>query len=404
VSRGRLATVAGLATLGLVAAVSLLAWSSGSALAAHPGGHLGHRDRELTLILLIGAFSTYLLGLALIRRGGELAATLAVAAAMQLAPLAAPLLGSTDAWTYWDYGRLAAVHGGNPYRDRPSAQPDDPAFRSMGARWRERTSVYGPGFTLASEPLALVAGRSHAAAAWEYKAVAAIAAVAATVLAATLARRRALAAAFVGWNPLVAVHFAGGGHNDIWIGSLMLLGLGAAAAGRRAGAGAAWALAVAVKWLPLVFLALRLLEARLRVERRSAASAAGVGAAVAALASWRYGWHWLGALAPLAENARLETRYALPHRLQSAGVPRDVALGLAAAVVAAGALWLARAARRGRARPALLAVLVLVTTPYLAVWYLGWALPLAAADDDDGWARAGILVLSAYLLPQTLSL
>jgi hypothetical protein len=43
-----------------------------------------------------------------------------------------------------------------------------------------------------------------------------------------------------------------------------------------------------------------------------------------------------------------------------------------------------------------------VTTPYLVVWYLGWAVPLAAVDEDDRLARAGVLVLCAYLLPQTI--
>ena len=37
----------------------------------------------------------------------------------------------------------------------------------------------------------------------------------------------------------------------------------------------------------------------------------------------------------------------------------------------------------------------------LVVWYLGWVVPLAAAEDDD--AAIGIsLLLCAYLLPQTI--
>jgi hypothetical protein len=44
---------------------------------------------------------------------------------------------------------------------------------------------------------------------------------------------------------------------------------------------------------------------------------------------------------------------------------------------------------------------VLVTTPYLAVWYLAWAVPLAAADDDPP-ALAACLVLCLYLLPQAI--
>ena len=42
-----------------------------------------------------------------------------------------------------------------------------------------------------------------------------------------------------------------------------------------------------------------------------------------------------------------------------------------------------------------------MTTPYLAVWYLAWAVPLAAADEDTA-ATVACLVLCAYLLPQTI--
>jgi hypothetical protein len=68
-----------------------------------------------------------------------------------------------------------------------------------------------------------------------------------------------------------------------------------------------------------------------------------------------------------------------------------------------GVVWLAGEARRGRARLGLAACLVLATTPYLAVWYLGWAVPLAAAEDDAA-ARISVLALSAYLLPQAIPL
>lgn len=404
-SRRFAALSAGLATLALVLAFSGLAWGADSPLAARVGGVHSRGGAEAYLALLALAFLCYLGGLVLLRRTPVGTVTVfAVAAAIQLAPLAAPLLASTDAWTYWDYGRIAAVHGGNPYADRPSVFPDDPAFRAMGARWRDKTSVYGPAFTLASEPLARAAGSSRRVATWQYKTLAGLAAVLATGLAAWIARRRALAAAFVGWNPVLAVHLAGGGHNDAWIGALTLAALALGVARRWNPSGAMWALAIAVKWVPLVFLGLRALEARTRRERVGLAGLAATAAVVAALASWRYGWRWLAALAPLADNARLETRYALPHRLQGLGVPRDVALGLAAAVLLAGLAWLARSAARGRARLALSACLLLVTTPYLAVWYLGWAVPLAAADDDDGLARVGTLALSAYLLPQTFPL
>jgi hypothetical protein len=44
---------------------------------------------------------------------------------------------------------------------------------------------------------------------------------------------------------------------------------------------------------------------------------------------------------------------------------------------------------------------VLVTTPYLAVWYLAWAFPVAAAE-EDAVATVAVLALCAYLLPQTI--
>ena len=84
---------------------------------------------------------------------------LPLAAAIQLVPLAAPLLLSTDAWTYWGYGWIAGDGGGNPYVDPPSDFPQSPAAPYVGADWRDTTTVYGPAFTLLSEPVALVAGR-----------------------------------------------------------------------------------------------------------------------------------------------------------------------------------------------------------------------------------------------------
>ena len=48
------------------------------------------------------------------------------------------------------------------------------------------------------------------------------------------------------------------------------------------------------------------------------------------------------------------------------------------------------------------ACLILATSPYLSVWYLGWVVPLAAADEDDRTAQIVTLGLCAYLLPQTI--
>ena len=376
------APAAGAGVAALVIACCVVAWRSASPVVPRHGGILDGRHAWLFLILLAAAFVAYLIGLGLLRRrDGRLAVVAAVALAVQLAPLGAPLLLSTDAWTYWDYGRLAAVHHANPYVDRPDTFRGDAAFPHLGVAWRHKTSVYGPAFSLASESIARTAGRSASAAAWTYKTLAAIAVLAAAALAAKLApRRRALALAFVGWNPLLAVHFAGGGHNDAWVGALVLAALALSAGPSRRFAGGAWALAIAVKWVPAVFLLLSLLSDRRERRRATTAGVVAGGVGVAVVATWRYGWHWLGAAVPLAHNAWLETSYALPHRLQGLGLPRSLAVGLAVAALLAGLGWLAREATAGRARHAMAACLILATSPYLAVWYLGWAVPLAAAD------------------------
>lgn len=396
--------MAGVATLALVAACVAVAWPHDSTLVPRDAGHPAGSDRWAWIFLgcAAGAFVAYSAGLALLaRRPARLAWVVAVAAAVQLAPLGAPLLLSTDAWTYWDYGRIAAVHEANPYRETPARFRGDPAYPWVGSGWRDSSTVYGPGFTLVSEPLALGAGSSHTAAAWLYKALAAAAVLVCVAIVARRSRRPAFGAAFVGWNPVLALHLAGGGHNDAWIGALVLAALALGASGRRQAAGAAWALGAAVKWIPLVFLPLRAVEARARGRRVGHLGFALAAAVVVAAASWRYGGAWLGAFGPLARNANRETRFALPHRVEQLGVPHVVAIVLFAAAFVLAYAWLLREAARGRARLGLAAALLLLATPYLAPWYLAWAVPLAALEDDRT-AQLLSLGLCAYLLRQTI--
>jgi hypothetical protein len=120
-----------------------------------------------------------------------------------------------------------------------------------------------------------------------------------------------------------------------------------------------------------------------------------------ALATARYGFGWLEAFGPLAKNANHETSYALPHRLQELGVPRGLAIALFAAGLVAAFAYLVREAFRGRARLALAACVLMLAAPWLVVWYLVWAVPLAAAEDDRT-AQLLTVALGAYLLPQTI--
>ena len=275
----------------------------------------------------------------------------------------------------------------DPYVQTPSEDAASAPY--AGAAYLHETSVYGPAFSLLSKPAALTS--SPDVAAWSFKVAAALCVLAATWL---VARRRSFAAALVGWNPVIAVHFAGGGHNDALMIALVAVALALGDRGRTRWAGATWALAVLVKWVPLLLLPLRALEAR--AMRRQVDH---IGFAVTAIftvgiatALWRF--HWVGALAPLARDAERKTSYALPSRT---GVPWWV---FAAAYVVAYA-WLLRVAARGRARLGLAFALLLVALPYLIAWYVIWPLVLSAHDDDD---VATLLTLGfcAYLLPQRI--
>lgn len=395
--------MAGAAVLALVGACVAIAWLGGAPLVPESAGRAGSRDGWSLAFLaaLAAAFAGYVLALRLLAGGrARLASVGALAAAIQLLPLAAPLLLSTDAWTYWEYGAIAN-DGGDPYRDTPAEHPANPAYEHAGADWRDTTSVYGPAFSLLSQLVAHLAGTSEDAAAWTFKVLAAIAMLALTALAARLANDRAFAAAFVGWNPLLAIHFAGGGHNDALMMALVLGAIALAAAGRRRAAAVLWPLAILVKWVPLVFFALRVLDARKAGRRVSHAVFAATFAAVLALATWQYGSGWLRASGPLADNAGEQTSYAFAHRLEQLGAPHWLALGLAGAVLVAGLALLAREALRGRPHLARAGCLLIVATPWLTPWYAVWAVPLAAAEGDRK-AQLASLALCAYLLPQTI--
>jgi len=349
------------------------------------GGGLAHGEGRLGLwfvLLLAGAFAAYLVGLVLVRRGARFGAVFALACAIQLAPLAGPLLISTDAWTYWSYARLH-----DPYRQTPAQDPVSAPH--AGAAYLHSTSVYGPAFTLASKPVALA--ESADVAAWSFKIAAALCVLATTWL---VARRRAYAAALVGWNPVVAVHFAGGGHNDALMVALVAAALALGDRGRARSAGVAWSLAVLVKWIPLLLLPLRGLEARARGRRvdHLGFAVTTILALAVATALWRF--HWLHALVPLARDAARRTSYSLPSRT---GLPWWVF----AAAYAVAYVWLLAQAARGRARSGLALALLLPALPYLIAWYVLWPLALSARD-DDGPAIALSLALCAYLLPQRI--
>ena len=152
------------------------------------------------LVLLTAAFVCYALAsVAGERRSPSLPIVLVLGAAIQLAPLAGPLLLSSDAHSYAAYGRIDVALDGNPYVDPPASFPSDRVTAAVAGGWRETASVYGPVFAALSGAVAGVAGSDPESAVRLYRVSAAAAMLALMGLAALLARRPARAAAFVGW-------------------------------------------------------------------------------------------------------------------------------------------------------------------------------------------------------------
>jgi hypothetical protein len=195
---------------------------------------------------------------------------------------------------------------------------------------------------------------------------------------------------------VLAVSFAGGGHNDAWMLVLMLASLALVARRRDVAGGALWIAAAAIKAPALAILSLQHLRSRWGVWI-GAALAAG---SIAAVATAAFGTAWMTSI---FQPDRWRSRYALPTRLEELAIPAELSRLLAYAALAAGALWLGRQAVRGRPRPALGASLILLTSPWVLPWYSTWPVALAAVGDDV-LAQVVALALVAYLLPDRIPL
>lgn len=320
-----------------------------------------------------------------------LVATVACAILIQTLPLVAPLLLSKDAYLYWAEARIVLIHHASPYRATPSYYPSDPATPYTSEEWRTQPAPYGPTWeTLALAP-GTVAGSSGRHAAFAYKLFSALGVLAAVALVAA-ATRSAPAVALLGWNPLVALHFGGGGHSDGWLVALLCL---AVIGRRRARGGGAWSLAATFKPLGVVLFPLDLAATRARRPLRFWIGLAGVGAVVLAVSSALWGIGWVRA-------SLVGVHGAAPlggvHWLTQAGLThREAVVGAGLVFLAVYAVLLAHAWRSGRARLSLAATALCLTSSLLRPWYGIWPLALAAIEEDAVAAVAAV-ALTGYLL------
>jgi alpha-1,6-mannosyltransferase len=311
--------------------------------------------------------------------------------------LTPPLL-SHDVYSYIDYARLGAVHGLNPYAHTPRAAPGDSVFAQVD--WKGVTSVYGPLFTLASYSLAkLPVGTAVLA----LKAVSAASTLVLALIVARIAPARGVdpvrAAAFVALNPLVLVHVVGGPHNDVLAMVFAMLAAGATLAVAEGVAGAGFVVAVAVKASAGFAAPFALLGATRR--RRMLLGALAAAVPIALVSTLAFGWEWLSVLGVAGGNLEKTSYMSLPVRLSDwTGIDRDAVRIIALYIYVAffayllvqtwrGADWLRAAGWAGAG--------LLLTTTWLLPWYLIWVLPLAALSRDRT-LKIVVLALTALLL------
>lgn len=398
----RLPLLLGGACLASIALVTITVWQADERARSpiEPPGGWG----VVYWLAVIVAFAAYVAGAWLVRRdGASVRLVVALAIVIQALPLAAPLLYSTDSYTYWDYGRIQAVHDGNPYVDPPSDWPDDPAYALMGSQWHDTTSAYGPLWTTTSAGVASVSGDSADTAAWLFKAIAALGSIALVLAAVVLApaTQKAWAAAFIGWNPVLAMQFAGGGHNDTWMMAIPLAGMAVAARGHRQLGAAFWPIAIVVKWLPMIFLPLLMARDRRAFGWKGLAISCAV---VAALSTLIYGTHWVHAAAPISSQLRRASSTSIPFYVEKwLGVPQYRVTQVLAVLFALAYLWLLRQAWNGRARLGLTAGLFCLSLSWLPSWYVAWPVSLTAVEEDRA-ARWLSLALTAWLLRDAVAM
>jgi hypothetical protein len=331
--------------------------------------------RPVLWVGMITSFAAYALGVVVAtRRGGSSRNAVAVAVLIQATPLAGPLFASTDARGYDHYGRA------NPYSNWHSA------------------SVYGPLWSALSKGIDHIGETTFL-----FRLLATGSVLALVAMAYRLAARKALAVVFLGWNPLVALHFAGGGHNDAFMMALAVSGIALAASGRPQLGGAAWATSMFVKWVTAPLYLLWALEQRRRGKAMGLAAGIAAGLAIVALAYPLYGWTWRDAFTAYSGVNRIPASFGMLGWLRDLGLSTDHALSVSQALELITLGLFALQAWRTRLRLGLAAGVLTVLVPRVEAWYLLWCIALVSLDDRDRWGRCLAVILTGVLLSDILT-
>jgi Glycosyltransferase family 87 len=370
-------------------------------------GVFGHSGIDLELGGLIAVLSLMFVSYAMaIRAADQLSprTVLVAVASLNALVLLAPLLMSTDVFSYVAYGRIGALYGANPYLHGPNAIAVDPAYPFIATRWAATPTVYGPLFTALSY---LLAPLSLAWNVLAYKAIAAISSLVIVVVVWMAARLRDLdpvrAVVIVGLNPVILVYGVGGGHNDLLMLAILLVGVYVQLRGNRRANGALIVAAVGVKLtagLLLPFVVAHNARGRggrgLRALLTGVCIAAGVGGVLSFVFFGSGPIHLLGTLQKVQQGGGLNsvpgfllTLLGLGRLSAAVGPVLTVAFGISV-------VWLLRRVWAGQldwiTGVGWATAALIVTAGLLVPWYVAWLVPFAALSDDRRlWATTVLL-------------
>ena len=283
-----------------------------------------------------------------------------------------------------------------------AAARHDPAFPFTGHMWVHSTSVYGPLFTLGTYPLAAL---GVPAAMWSLKLIMALSSLGICAVIWRGARARGLdpvrATMLFGLNPGVLIYAGGGGHNDLLMLALAMVGVALVDRGRTGwGAGTVVA-GAAVKVSAIVLLPFMALGTRRWRDILVGTAIAGV--AVTLIGVLAFGGNVFAFVTELGKQQHLVSGSSVPSEVTQLFGFASVGTGgklVFQALLVGGIAWLLWRTWRGEdwVTSAGWALLVIsVTTTWLLAWYTLWALPLAALSRQWRLVAATLLLQALFL-------
>ena len=357
---------------------------------------------------LPGALALCVAGVALLLaawwllREGDARTVLTAAGLWSLPLLVTPPLFSRDLYAYAGQAHLV-LSGLDPYAVGPSAAPG-PLAAEVDPIWAGTPSPYGPVFLRLAAGLVALTGQHPLLAAFALRllAVAGIALLAWGLL--RLAPAYGVPAGRAVWlgvaNPVVLLHGVGGGHNDLLMVGLMVLGLSLVPRSLVTASVVitAGGLVKAPALLALAFLPALAGGAWLRRTLTTAVAAAVTAALLTLVCGLGAGW--TGTLSGgEARRSLLSLTTGLAVLIGHEGALHQAGTALAGLLV----LALLVTARRNALRHLGLAFgTAVLLAPVVQPWYLLWALPLLVVTVERRWAiglAVGSTVLCLLILP-----